>query len=215
MLDAEQPEASVREFAAVCARYAPLGLVLTASVAPRWWEALARELKRHGAELRCLTTKDIPLRVLSENTGVDRLLGAWWAHRASAGPALVASFGTAFTVDVVDGAGAFHGGAIGAGLGLQESALAAAAPHLPAPDPDWQPGFIPDRSARAIAAGTRHALALAVNALAAEYSSRLGAPACPRYCTGGDAQRLAPLLGPGWRVEPNLVLRALADLPRS
>lgn len=214
LLDPAAPEASAAEFAAVCARAAPRGAVLVASVAPRWWERLERELVRCGAIPRALSAADVPLRALSAGTGVDRLLGAWWAQRAAAGPAIVASFGTAYTVDAVDGAAAFHGGAIGAGLGLQEAALAGAAPHLPPPDPDWLPQSIPDTSARALAAGTRHGLALAVRGLADEYAARLGAPDCPRFLTGGDAARMSPLLGGGWRLEPDLVLRALADLAR-
>jgi type III pantothenate kinase len=213
-LDSAQPDASVAAFAAVCAAHAPLGPLLVASVAPRWWERLEPELRRAGAIVRSLTTADVPLCVLSQGTGVDRLLAAWWAQRAATGPAVVASFGTAFTVDAVDGAGAFHGGAIGAGLGLQIAALAGAAPHLPPPDPHWQPQAIPRTSADAIAAGTRQALALAVNALAENYARRLNAPGCARFCTGGDAELLAPLLGPAWRLEPDLVLRALADLNR-
>ncbi len=214
-LDPAQPDASLASCAEVLARYAPRGEILVASVAPRWWQALEPRLALAGARPRLIAAADLPLRVLSQGTGVDRLLGAWWAHRAAAGAAIVASFGTAFTVDAVDAAGAFHGGAIGAGLGLQESALAAAAPHLPPPDAAWQPPGIPDRSARAIAAGTRHALALAAGALAEAYAQDLGARSCPRFCTGGDAARLAPLLGPAWRLEEDLVLRALADLARA
>lgn len=213
-LDSAQPDASLTACAEAIARGAPQGEILVASVAPRWWQALEPQFAAAGARPRLIGAADVPLRVLSHGTGVDRLLGAWWAHRSAAGAAIAASFGTAFTVDAVDAAGAFHGGAIGAGLGLQEAALAAAAPHLPPPDPDWRPRGVPDRSARAIAAGTRHALALAAGALADAYAQELGARSCPRFATGGDAARLAPLLGPAWRIEPDLVLRALADLAR-
>jgi type III pantothenate kinase len=185
---------------------------LAASVAPRWEALLLPELAARGVRVMLVQPAEVPLTVRSRGTGVDRLLSAWQALRLARGAALVASCGTAFTLDVVDAAGEFHGGAIGAGLGLQEAALAAAATHLPPPDPAWHGGPVPASSAEAIACGTRGALAAALNGLAAEFALRIKAPDCARFVTGGDAARLAADLGPAWRLEEHLVLRALAAL---
>lgn len=210
-LDASRPDEAAAALCADAARAGACTRVRFACVAPRWRAALLAALPPAARAVE-VGPGDVPLRVLSQGTGVDRLLGAWWSHRQAGDAVLVASLGTAFTLDAVDAQGAFHGGAIGPGLGVQVAALAAAAPHLPPPDPSWQPGPIPADSAAAIACGTRGALALAVDGLAREFARRLGAADCPRFVTGGDAERLAPLLGPTWRLAPDLVLQALAAL---
>jgi len=211
-MDAADAESARARFRTALGSAPDADRCLAASVAPRWQDLLLPELAARGVRVMLVQPAEVPLSVRSRGTGVDRLLCAWQAQRLARGAALVASCGTAFTLDVVDAAGVFHGGAIGAGLGLQEAALAAAAPHLPPPDPAWRSGPVPASSAEAIACGTRGALAAALNGLAAEFALRMAAPECARFVTGGDAVRLAPALGPGWRVEEDLVLRALAAL---
>ena len=63
--------------------------------------------------------------------GADRLLTALAAHQRYGGPLTVIDFGTATTFDVVDGAGAYLGGAIAPGINLSIEALHAAAARLP------------------------------------------------------------------------------------
>jgi type III pantothenate kinase len=210
-LDPARTESAVSALRSDGARAAACTRVRFACVAPRWRAGLLDALPPRALAHEVLPG-DVPLTVRSRGTGVDRLLGAWWAHRRTGGAALVASLGTAFTLDAVDAQGVFHGGAIGPGLGVQEAALAAAAPHLPPPDPAWHPGAIPDHSAAAIACGTRGALAAALQGLARDFTIGLGAPGCARFLTGGDAARVAPLLGPGWEWAPDLVVAALAAL---
>lgn len=211
LLDAADPAGSLAAAAAAAAACAERGPVLAASVAPRWEAPLAAALAPILGEPRWLRPDEVPIERASTGTGVDRLLGGWRAHRALGGPVLIASLGTAFTLDFVDAAGVFRGGAIGPGLGVQEAALAAAAPHLPAPSPGWNGEGIPGDSAGAVACGTRGALAAALSALADRFAAAAGGAAPARVLTGGDAARLAPLL-PQWRPEPDLVLAALAEL---
>ena len=59
--------------------------------------------------------------------GADRLLNALAAHQRYGGPLTVIDFGTATTFDVVDGDGAYLGGAIAPGINLSIEALHAAA----------------------------------------------------------------------------------------
>lgn len=212
LLDPERVEASVAAVLQAWRDFAADGPVLAASVAPRWEAPLAAALASVGAAPRWLRAAEIPLERRTQGTGVDRLLGAWRAHLLAGGAAIVASLGTAFTLDAVDASGVFRGGAIGPGLGVQETALAAAAPHLPAPDPVWNGEGIPQDSAAAVACGTRGALAAALDAHARGFADLLAAPDCPRFLTGGDAERLLPLMRRAWRHEPNLVLAALAEL---
>ena len=148
---------------------------------------------------------DLPLQVLTAGSGIDRLLAAWWLFEQQQAPLLIADCGTAFTLDVVDAQGRFQGGAIGAGLGLQEQALATACPHLAAPVVESD--AIPRCTAGAVSRGTRGALAVAISGLADAFEQEIGVR-CVRFLSGGDAQRLAALL-PGWKRRDDLVLEAL------
>ncbi len=158
--------------------------------------------------LRPVDADAVPMERASRGTGSDRLLAALAAHRLRGGAALVADFGTAWTLDLVDAGGTFRGGAIGPGLGVQVQALAAACPHLDPPDPDPAPG-LPTDTAAAVAAGTAWALAMAVDALARLWQEEAGAPAA-RLFTGGDAAALARWLPAAWQQHPNLVLEGLS-----
>ena len=66
-----------------------------------------------------------------EEVGADRLLNALAGHWRYGGPLLVIDFGTATTFDVVDGEGAYLGGAIAPGINLSIEALHQAAARLP------------------------------------------------------------------------------------
>jgi len=150
-----------------------------------------------------------PLRVQSEGTGADRVTAAFAAHQRSQGASLVADFGTAWTLDVVDHEGVFRGGAIGPGLGLAESALHEAAPHLGSALVDWK-GEFPTSTPAALAVGTVGALVLSIEALATRWASELKLEAPSLFLTGGDAERLAPWFSAEWTCVPELVLDGLA-----
>jgi len=157
-----------------------------------------------------------PFPVRSRGTGSDRILAAraaWLRTRRGgrARPVAVADLGSAWTLDLMDVSGAFLGGAIGPGLGAQEEALARATPHLPAPAPDPVPPGPPDATAAALAAGTRGALAAALEALLAAWEPFLGEEPA-RFLTGGDAERLQAWLRRPWFRARGLVLEGLAAL---
>lgn len=165
------------------------------------------QLGLHAVELFVVQPEDVPLQIQSTGTGVDRLLAAWFVYQKTQSAVVVADCGTAFTLDLVDAKGRFLGGAIGAGLGLQEQALAQACPHLAAPNQENV--GIPTQTAAAVAAGTRRAFAHGIRSLAAEFLGE--GPKVERFLTGGDAKRLQALM-PGWQVQEHLVLQALAAL---
>ena len=164
----------------------------------------------HAVEVHRVQADAIPLTIETEGTGMDRLLAAWYAYQKAQAAVVVADCGTAFTLDVVNADGHFLGGAIGAGLGLQERALSEACPHLD--PPNQVHSGIPADTASAVAAGTRRAFALALQALAAEFSPPPAVGVC-RFLTGGDGHRLQPLM-PGWEWQEHMVLKGLAALPR-
>lgn len=160
-----------------------------------------------GPRLRVVAPEDVPLARSTRGTGSDRLLAASAAWHRVRGACLIADCGTAWTLDVVDAAGCFRGGAIGPGLRAQTEALAQACPHLAPPAADCGDPF-PDDTARAVAAGTRGALARALDGWAARWEETLGV-ASVRFLTGGDAAVLAPELGAAWQLLPDLVLEGL------
>lgn len=156
--------------------------------------------------LRLAAPDAIPLQRTTTGTGSDRLLAAWAAWAESGRASLIADFGTAWTLDLIDGDGVFRGGAIGAGLDVQRRALAEACPHLDAPDASRE-SWIPETTARAVDCGVREAVLRGVEALADEWERSLGS-SCVRYVTGGDAE-IANRPG-AWQHDAHLVLKGLA-----
>ena len=153
-----------------------------------------------------VSPETLPMPVTSHGTGVDRILSGYAAWRHCQRACVVADLGTAWTLDFVDSKGSFIGGGIGPGLGLQESALMEACPHLGNPAPTLSQS-IPSNTAEALACGTRGALAHALQGMVQAAESELGP--LERFLTGGDAPRMLELL-PDWQHCSHLVLEGLA-----
>lgn len=112
---------------------APASLVAT-SVVDRWTERLERVADRMGLPLTVVSASGVPLRTAlprPDQTGSDRMLGAFAASRIHGVPVVVVSLGTATTVDAVDADGFFLGGAIMPGIGLGAEVLASRTARLP------------------------------------------------------------------------------------
>jgi type III pantothenate kinase len=149
-----------------------------------------------------------------ERTGVDRALGVFAARAlVPAGAALqVVSCGSAVTVDAVDAAGVWRGGAIAPGLPLLSRSLHAMTAQLPLVGVDEAvPPAVGASTVPAIRAGLVWGLVGLVREILARQAAELGG-ASPRVLwTGGDAARVAPwVAGPAAQVVPDLVLRGLA-----
>lgn len=170
--------------------------------------------------------------------GTDRLVNALAARARARGACVVASLGTAVTVDAVAADGAFLGGAILPGLRTQARALHDYCAQLPAVEVGAADGEVPEaaRPRRAIGRSTVEAirggialgLAGAVRRLVDDARRELagvGGPsgadsrtecaptrvgaAIPLLLTGGDAELVALLLGEG-DVVPHLTLEGVA-----
>lgn len=161
-----------------------------------------------GIRIAIAGPSGLPTTVASQGTGSDRVLSAWSAFQDAGRACVVADCGTAWTLDFIDESGVFRGGAIGPGLGLCESALQSACPHLPSSSGIEVP-TLPMDSAAAVEWGTRGALVATLQALAAKIEDEFSRSTA-RYLTGGDAARLAPMLGQEWQHVEHLVLRGLA-----
>jgi type III pantothenate kinase len=146
-----------------------------------------------------------------ESVGVDRLLDAVAVNalRRADRPAVVIDAGSAVTVDWIDEAGAFAGGAILPGIALMGKSLHDYTAMLPWADVPKQVPAVPGTgTVAAIQAGVFWAVAGGVWALVAAYSRRFDAS--PEvFLTGGDAALLAAAtLGPA-RLVPLLTLSGL------
>ncbi|MBA5688584.1 type III pantothenate kinase [Rugamonas apoptosis] len=137
--------------------------------------------------------------------GCDRFAAAIGAHALAPGrDVIVATCGTATTIDAVTADGAFLGGMILPGLGLMASALARNTAQLPqiAQDGKLPAGFA-DNTDDAILSGC-----LAAQSGAIEHACALhGASLC--LISGGAAPFVAPMLKVPYRVVDNIVLTGL------
>jgi len=143
-----------------------------------------------------------------EAVGVDRLLAALAAHRATKGAAIVVDVGTAVTVDALDDAGRFLGGAILPGPALGAWSLHQRTAALP------EVALLPTAEAigkdteAAIRSGLVFGAAGAIERLVAEQRRLLG-PRTPVIATGGGLDLLRDSLACLDEVRPNLVLEGL------
>ena len=147
-----------------------------------------------------------------ERLGVDRWLALLAARRRVEGAVCVVDCGTAITIDALRGDGAHLGGLILPGLGLMRRAMTAAAQGLGAADgiPDEETPLSHARSTRpALMAGTLCAAVAGIDRAVAGLRGPLGGEPV-RLITGGDAERLLPLLAGSYTYRPDLVLEGLA-----
>jgi len=147
--------------------------------------------------------------------GVDRWLGLIGARRhAGAGmPLLVASCGTALTIDLLDAGGRHLGGVIAPSPQGMAEALRSRASHLPVAADPVASGFACDTAA-AIAAGCNGAALGLLQRSLADARARLGA-CVPLLLSGGGGAPLAQALRgevDGVSYHPWLVLDGLAQL---
>jgi type III pantothenate kinase len=146
--------------------------------------------------------------------GIDRLAGAVAANvlRGQGLPLVVVDLGTAITVDLVDSAGTFLGGAILPGIGMSARALHEFTDLLPLLNMETLTQPPP-----AVGASTMHAMQSglywgaigAARELIERFRQFLGQQ--PQVLlTGGAAASVAALVEPAARYEPHLVLAGIA-----
>lgn len=150
----------------------------------------------------------------ADSGGSDRALAVYGAARIMprGRPGLVVMCGTAITVERVTAEGVWQGGAIAPGLGQTARALKLMTAQLPFIElhetpPAWGRGTVDS-----LKAGIFWGIVGAVRELLARQEADLGRDPWIVW-TGGDAVLLAPqVCGDGARIEPNLILDAVADV---
>lgn len=130
--------------------------------------------------------------------GADRLVDAVAAHAAHGGPVVVLDFGTATTINAVDGGGTFRGGAIAPGIGLAAEGLAEAGARLARVELGGPPPELVGRTTEsALRSGLVHGQAALVEGLLARVLDALAGDAAadvPVVATGGWLGVVAPLV---------------------
>jgi len=153
------------------------------------------------------------LPVLVDNpreVGTDRIANALAAVHLYGAPCVIVDFGTATTVDVVNAAGAFVGGAIAPGIETSVDALGAAAAQLRRVELTRPRSVVAKNTVEALQSGAIHGFAALVDGLVARIRTEQSLnDDVAVVLTGALAPLLAGELNTPIRDEPLLTLRGL------
>ena len=112
------------------------GVIVVSSVKPVWTEQVRKIAEEQLDEEIHVIGDDIPLPMSlwvdePEKVGTDRVVSAAAAYAVTEEAVVVADFGTAITIDLVDDNGVFLGGVICPGFEISSKALAENTAQLP------------------------------------------------------------------------------------
>ena len=112
------------------------GVIVVSSVKPAWTKLIEQIVKDNLGERIFIIGKDIPLSMTlwvdePDKVGTDRVVSAAAAYAVVEDAVVVADFGTAVTIDLVDEKGIFLGGVILPGFELSAKALNENTAQLP------------------------------------------------------------------------------------
>jgi type III pantothenate kinase len=112
------------------------GVIVVSSVKPAWTDLVRRIVKEDLGETIRVIGKDIPLPITvwvddPGKIGTDRIVAAAAAYEVVEDAVVVADFGTAVTIDLVDEHGVFQGGVICPGFDISAQALTDNTAQLP------------------------------------------------------------------------------------
>lgn len=171
------------------------------------------------ALIRLVTWPDVPIQIDVDDAGrvgIDRLLSAYagWTKFGSA--LVVIDAGSAITIDWVDSAGTFCGGAIMPGLELQSRSLVMGTEALPQIEltTEAEVALPAKNTSDAIRAGIVIGAASALGGLIDRYAAESGLSdeQMQVVLTGGDARTLGPHVRKSHQIIANLVCQGLLSL---
>ena len=143
-----------------------------------------------------------------ERLGVDRFLAMVAAHANGCSPCVLASVGTALTLDALAADGQHLGGLIAPGPQLMQQSLLDATARV-RPERPGEILELADNTADAVASGCWQAAAALIERFATRMTRRLGG-APTLVLGGGDGAALLPLLSMPVQLNHDAVLRGLA-----
>lgn len=188
--------------------------ILLSTVQPEVGEKVEEELKKRLGLPLYRVERDIPIpigRQLDREAlvGEDRLLNAAAGYDKLKQACVVVDAGTAMTIDFIDGAGTFHGGAITPGAQLMLDALGQRAAQLPEIEFAKPTEPIGHSTVEAMQSGVYHGMRGIVRELVEQFAEKAGQFPLV-IATGGDAQTLFRDHDLIDRVVPDLTLLGLA-----
>jgi type III pantothenate kinase len=175
---------------------------------------LAEWFRRRTDQVQVIGSyQQLPIRVFVDvpgRVGLDRLFNAVAANtRRGENPAIVVDAGTAVTVDAVDRAGAFVGGAIFPGFRLMTQALHDYTALLPLIElPATSPPALGRNTEAAIAGGVFWSIAGGIEALIERQVASFDKPS-QVFLTGGDVSLIASALSRPATLWPEMTLEGI------
>ena len=155
------------------------GVIVVSSVKPAWTDIIERIARDHLNEEVHIIGKDIPLPMSvwvdePDKVGTDRVVSAAAAYAVVEDAVVVADFGTAVTIDLVDQNGVFLGGVICPGFEISAKALkdnTAQLPNIKVTKPNAPYGR---NTADAINCGLYYSIVGALQEVIRRYAEELG-----------------------------------------
>ncbi|WP_328984009.1 type III pantothenate kinase [Thiorhodovibrio winogradskyi] len=177
---------------------------------------IARTLWQQTPEFMVVDPSRSPVRIAytdPSRLGIDRWLSLCAAHQLYPGPKLIMHIGTAITYDALLGDGQHLGGHILPGIEALRDSLLNTTQIPPQDRSDPNNGLWGNNTGQCIAAACLHAPAALADRL--WHQLRKQTTTTPRLLiTGGDAERISPLLTHPSFHHPDLVLQGFLQHPR-
>jgi type III pantothenate kinase len=189
------------------------GVIVMSSVNPKWADRVQKAAKDDLGEKVKIVGKEVPLPMPvwvdePDKVGTDRVVSAAAAYDVVEGAVVVADFGTAVTIDLVDQNGAFQGGVILPGFDLSASTLHEHTAMLPGVKVTRPTGCPGKNTADAINCGLYYGAIGALEEIVRRYAEQIGTwPQVVMTGSGGDIIREdCPFVD---NYVPNLVVKGI------
>jgi len=155
------------------------GVIVISSVKPIWTELITNIVRDSLGERIYIIGKDIPLPMplwVDEpgKVGTDRVVSAAAAFAVVEDAVVVADFGTAVTIDLVDEHGIFQGGVICPGFEISAKALKENTAQLPNVKVTKPQGPYGKNTAEAINCGLYYSIIGALEEIIRRYAEKIG-----------------------------------------
>jgi type III pantothenate kinase len=147
-----------------------------------------------------------------ERLGADRWAALVAVRSQGLVPACIVDCGTAITIDALAATGEHLGGLIIPGVSMMRHALFENTRGIPN-EGDGAVALLARSTRDAVTGGTLYAAVAVIDRVTADIAAELREP-ITAIITGGDAQRVTPLLAANFRHEPALVLEGLAIMAK-
>ena len=155
------------------------GAIVISSVKPAWTELVANIVRDSLGEKIYIIGKDIPLPMTvwvdePDKVGTDRVVSAAAAYAVVEDAVVIADFGTAVTIDLVDEHGVFQGGVICPGFEISAKALKDNTAQLPNIKVTKPLGPYGKNTADAINCGLYYSIIGAMEEIIRRYAEQIG-----------------------------------------